>query len=268
MYLYRNTKSETSKCNWVMDRLAQGWPNAQPAPSREYLNEPAAFWGFIENNWHIIKQHQETGVDWWFWDMPYLGRFSSLNPSKEFYWRVSKNGIHATDIISRPSDRFNKWEVDIKPWRRSGEFILVCASSDTMTRWCTGKDVHSWTMSTVEELKKYTDRPIHVRYKPRAAGTSGPDASALRGDKAFKFVLDNVWAVVTTVSMCAIEAQLEGIPTFCDPQSAAAPVSETDLSKIDTPRYPDREPWLYHLAYQQFTQDEIADGTAYRTLTQ
>ena len=45
-----------------MDSLLKGWPDAQLATERKYLGEPAAFWGFIQNNWHIIKQHQEEEV--------------------------------------------------------------------------------------------------------------------------------------------------------------------------------------------------------------
>jgi len=46
-------------------------------------------------------------------------------------------------------------------------------------------------------------------------------------------------------------------------------VSNTDLSKIESPWYPDRdflEKWLRHLAYCQFSNQELADGTALRIL--
>ena len=48
MNLYYNTDKITSKCNWVMDSLLKGWPDAQLATERKYLGEPAAFWGFIQ----------------------------------------------------------------------------------------------------------------------------------------------------------------------------------------------------------------------------
>ena len=268
--LYYNTDKTTSKCNWVMDSLLKGWPNAQLATERKYLGEPAAFWGFIQNNWHIIQQHQKESVDWYFWDMPYYGRWSglaeALNPTKEFYWRVALNNIHETSIQKRPSDRFEKWNLKIEPWRKKGSSILIASSSDTMTQWTTGMSVDEWEEYTVEQLKKYTNRPIVVRRKPRAEGTSGPDAAKLAGVKDFKYILDDVFAVVTTVSMCVVESLARGIPSFCSPHSAAKLVSRTDLSLIETPLYPDREPWFNHIAYCQFTHKEIESGVAYKCL--
>ena len=35
---------------------------------------------------------------------------------------------------------------------------------------------------------------------------------------------------------------------------------------IETPAYPDREPWMAHLAYNQFSFDEIQSGQAWQFL--
>ena len=122
------------------------------------------------------------------------------------------------------------------------------------------------TSETCWSLKKYTKRPIVIRRKPRAEGTSGPDAAKLAKIKDFKYILDDVFAVVTTVSMCMVESLIKGVPSFCSPYSAAKQVSRTDLSLIETPLYPDREPWFNHIAYCQFTHKEIESGVAYECL--
>ena len=269
MNLYYNTQKTDSKCNWVMDSLIKGWPLSRPIRDRQYHGGPSSFWGFIDANWSLIQEHQKWGDDWYFWDMPYYGRWSGLAKalgSKDFYWRVSKNDVHPTKIIKRPSDRFNKWGVEIQNWKTNGSFILVAPSSDTMTRWCTGLSAESWVTKTVNELQKHTDREIRVRHKPRAKGTSGPDAAKLSGLEDFKQAMDGAWAVVTSVSMCAVEAQLAGVPTFCCKNSGALPVSLTKLSKIEQPLRIDREEWLYHLAYSQFTHKEIENGYAYEII--
>jgi len=60
------------------------------------------------------------------------------------------------------------------------------------------------------------------------------------------------------------------VPAFVmAPCNAALPVSNTDLSKIDNPWYPSRdqiEAWACHLAYAQFSNQELADGTALKIL--
>jgi hypothetical protein len=53
------------------------------------------------------------------------------------------------------------------------------------------------------------------------------------------------------------------------PTSAAAPVSLNDLSKIETPYYPDKDKlqaWGNHLAYGQFHLSELKSGKAKRML--
>jgi hypothetical protein len=43
-------------------------------------------------------------------------------------------------------------------------------------------------------------------------------------------------------------------------------VGLTDLQAIESPLYPDRRPWLAHLAYSQFSLEEIASGAVWRLL--
>jgi hypothetical protein len=92
--------------------------------------------------------------------------------------------------------------------------------------------------------------------KPQPGETALPLEEALQG----------AHALVTHSSNVAIEAACLGTPVFVDPASAAAPVGLTDLGQIESPVYPDREPWLSHLAYNQFTFEEIGDGRAWRML--
>jgi hypothetical protein len=82
--------------------------------------------------------------------------------------------------------------------------------------------------------------------------------------------LADVHAVVTFNSIAATESIMAGVPAFVlAPCNAALPVSNTDLSKIDNPWYPSRdqiEAWACHLAYAQFSNQELADGTALKIL--
>jgi hypothetical protein len=53
-----------------------------------------------------------------------------------------------------------------------------------------------------------------------------------------------------------VEAVIEGIPTFCEPQAACAPVGNTDIFSLD-PKICDRQLWLNTLSYHQYTPAEI-----------
>ena len=240
--LYRNKHKPNSKCNWVMDSLAKGWKG----------NEHH-FWGFINGNEQKIKQLQKQNINWYYWDMPYWGRY----PQEDFYWRASLNHVHYRRSKMVPGDRFEQWAVQPKPYS-SGSKILVCPSSETMTRWTTGMDVAMWTQMITMGLRKHTDRPIEVRTKPRANGTSGPAAATV----SFADQAQDTHCVVTCISLCAVEAQLLGIPTICHPSSFAAEVSSTQLEDIENPLRVNNQQWFYNLAYSQFTHSEIESGLA------
>jgi hypothetical protein len=239
-----------------MDSLQKGWPGAQPADRFSYDLNPSAFWGFIENNQTVINALYTAGVDWYFWDMPYYGRWMP-NTKTEFHWRGCKNSIHYKKTHNYPGDRFAQWNVKLEP-KCSGDKILICPSSETITRWYTGVGVKQWIENTVEELKKHTDRPIEIRPKPRNAKTSGPAAATI----PFSVQAQNSYCVITCASISAVEAQLLGILTISDPNSFAAEVSNTKLSNIENLTEFDPTQWFYNLAYSQFTHSEIENGLA------
>lgn len=78
--------------------------------------------------------------------------------------------------------------------------------------------------------------------------------------------LDGAHALVTHGSIAAVEAVVLGCPVFVHPDSAAALVGRTDLKMIERPAMPERQSWLNALAYCQFNERELIDGTLWRLL--
>jgi hypothetical protein len=104
----------------------------------------------------------------------------------------------------------------------------------------------------VAELGKYTKRRCVLRDKESKV--------------PIEEELANAHALVTHGSIAAIEAVVLGCPVFVDKESAAAMVGLTDLSQIEAPVYPERQAWLHSLAYHQFNETELVDGTLWRLL--
>jgi hypothetical protein len=213
----------------------------------DVLCEIPVVWGVLRGSDRILARATEQGLYFFYIDHAYFDRGHGKS------YRIARNRYEAGPIRRCPSDRFDALGIRMEPWRKSGREILVCPPTDYFMR---AHGCEDWLESTLSALHELTDRPIIVRKKPHPGGEAVPLQKAL----------ERAHALVTHSSNVAIEAACLGTPVFVAPSSAAAPIGRTDLSKVEDPAYPDRGPWLAHLAYNQFTFEEIGDGRAWRML--
>jgi hypothetical protein len=204
-------------------------------------------WGVLRGSDRVVEFAKQAGHYFFYVDHAYFERGHGRN------YRITRNAYEAGRIRKCPPDRLAQYGVVPKPWRKGGGNILVCPPTDY---FMTAHKCHDWLDKTLEELRRHTDRPIVVRQKPQPA-------------QAFELLeqaLEKSHALVTHSSNVAIEAVIAGTPVFVSPASAAAPVGLTDLSEIESPVYPDRDAWLAHLAYSQFSLEEIRSSAAWQML--
>ncbi|MRL69670.1 glycosyltransferase [Brevundimonas sp. SPF441] len=204
-------------------------------------------WGVLRGSDKVIARARRDGKPFYYIDHAYFGRGHGLN------YRISRDSYDAGPVRVCPPDRLEALGVQPRSWRSAGDTILVCPPTQF---FCDAHGCADWLQQTMREIRHATDRPIEVRAKPVA----GQPVEPL--DNAF----ERAWAIVTHSSNVAVEAVVAGVPVFVSEASAAAPVGETDLSRIEVPRRPDRSAWLAHLAYSQFSAAEIGDGRAWRLL--
>ena len=234
----------------------------------ETLDEtiPIAFRGITKRG--LIKNCWETNRSFYFMDTGYFGNYSTKhNPKAVKRWhRIVKNNVqHLGPIEDRPSNRWEKLQEEFPKlvwpgWKKDGRAILVVTPSEKPCKFY-GINVDSWLKETVDTLKKYTDRPIVIRQKARIR------LQRSLYNTMYDQMDDNIFALVTYNSIAATEAIAYGIPAFTLAPNAASPMCLTDLSKIETPYYPDRDKvhkWCCYLSYGQFNNEELADGTAWR----
>jgi len=240
-----------SKANWVFDSIQ----TIDTKDTTKFDGNPGMFWGLVQNNQHWIREHQRHNVNWYFADMPYWHRW--MDDGNKYYWRIVPNNLHVYWEEDRDSRRFDSFEIPISSWRKSGSYILICPSSETMTQYYTGMSVEKWIDKMKHDIDLYTKREIRVRYKPRSRNTSGPRAA---GEDTFAKSIVDAWCVVTIASMSSVEAAIAGVPVVCDPKGPAAPIA-TSLQDIENPRYVDRTKWVSTLAHYQYTEQEIRNGS-------
>ncbi len=261
--IYSPSNNKTSKAWEVFNGVQKSWPEQVQFVDNSVATDPVPncmFWGFVNNNMQMVKKLEQRKHNFWFTDTPYFGRFNNNNLKPDnHYWRVCKNRIHAIYIKDCKPDRFEKFGLKIKAPDFKGSYILVCPSSDSINNYL---DRPNWTNETIEQIKRYTDRPIRLRHKPRGRGTSGPSEAKVPLSEDLK----DAWCVVTSCSIVAVEAQCMGIPVICDKESFAKEVGGQELADIENPYFVGCEEWLWSLAYQQFTPEEIKNGKAVEIL--
>jgi hypothetical protein len=228
-------------------------------------NAPIVLRGILKHK--IMKQCWDSNRSFYYIDTGYFGNErTKINPNGWKYWhRIVKNNLQHGEIIPRPSDRFEKFKKPIHPWKKDGRKILIASPDEKPCKFY-GIDKQEWLDQTINLIKNYTDRPVEIRER-------SPNRIDRIKNSTLQQALDNdVFALVTFNSNAATEANFYGIPTFTlAPCNAASPISLQDLSKIETPYYPDEDirfAWACHLAYGQFHVTEMKDGTAKRMLEQ
>jgi hypothetical protein len=165
--------------------------------------------------------------------------------------------------------------ISLRPWRVKGYHILICTQRNG--GWSMkGLTVADWLDQTVQQIRRYTDRPIVVRPHPG----DKKSASYISGGRGYKIstaatILDDfhkAWAVVTYNSSPGVAAAIEGIPVFVtDPipeYSQAFPVANTDLSLLENPKMWQRETWVERLSMCHWNRDELGSGAAWRHMRQ
>jgi lipopolysaccharide biosynthesis glycosyltransferase len=199
---------------------------------------------------------QEAGRDFYYIDTGYFG-----NGRKKVYHRITKNNMqYLGPVQHRPRDRLAATGWSARKFR-PGRNILLAPPSQKLLM-CYNIDLEQWLEETMTNLRLFTDREIIVRDKQSRSVRQSTDTMEMALER-------DVHCLVTFSSIAAVEAILHGKPAIVLGPSAAAPVCSTTINDIEKPHIPtldEVEEWAANLAYCQFSELEMRDGTAWRIL--
>jgi len=210
---------------------------------------PVAMFGRQGRLAGLLRQAIGEGRDWYFGDHGYFERAT--------HFRITRNGLQwRRGAGPGPDhDRMRALGVQIAPWRSGGGHIVICPPAMEFAQQ-EGFSARQWLASIHRRLTSVTDRPIFVRTRERAA------------EVPLSVDLHDAWCLVTCQSNASVEAIVAGVPAFVTMDCAAVPMAGTDLSQVEHPAMPDgREDWAAALCANQWTLDEILDGSAWRALS-
>ena len=246
-----------------LEALVQGMPGGELSTWEDEINKnaPLLIRGLGKKSQLAIKHCWETKRNFYAIDSGYLGNERTKG---KVYHRITKNALqHLGPIAERPNDRLSKIAYKYLKFT-PGRKILICPPSDKVMKFWGQPSPEEWTENVVKELKKYTDRPVEIRLKPKRNEriADGNIIHALQND---------VHCVVTYNSIAATEALLNGKPAIALGPNAASVLCNTQLSEVENPNTFDKETiegYAAHLSYCQFTKLEMQNGTAWRILNE
>ena len=236
------------------------------------------------------------------WSVLFNGRMAGNKPVWDYYtktgkkvivlevggikrgttWKVGLNGINRDAYFgptNNNNDRHRLLGLSLKPWRTSGEFILICGQHDKSLQWQGMSSISNWFMQTYREIRKHTSRPIIFRPHPRCQlphielglkNVYRQQPGKISGSyDDYDMGFNDIWATISYSSNPGIHSIINGIPAFVGTGSLAYDVgNDIDfLHDIEAPLMPNRQQWLNDYAHTEWTVQEITAGIPLKNLT-
>ena len=262
---YKNFTKDVLKSKSIEDIIVTGSKDictTDPA----VIDKPLVIRGISGGK--FMHRCMQNNRDFYYTDTGYLANYIGPgNPTGIKLWhRVVKNSLQHHTIRECPPDRWQTLltqdkRLEWRGWKNYDKKILLVVPNAKSCKYY-GVDIETWKNTTVNEIKKFSNLPIEIRYKASRRERNN-------GYTIYNAFDSGVYATVTFNSIAALESVLYGIPAFISVPCAASPLASTDLSQLANPVKPDIDLILkqcYSLAYGQFTLEEMYDGTAWKIL--
>jgi len=217
---------------------------------------PMCWAGFFKPQWlEICKKYN---LKFYNLDSGYFG-----NKKRKTIFRLSVDNFqNVNPIVDRPSDRWEQLKLDHHSFKQGYTIVVVPPDRKIVHALGLGSE-DQWIEETILKLKKFTDREIKIRKRPE------PRADRIVSNTFKDFIKDDTFCVVGYSSNALVEAAMHDIPVIALGHSATKSLYIHQLEDIEKikPAYPsDKQAWLNHLAYSQFTREELLSGLAWELI--
>ena len=208
-------------------------------PPAQLADGAAVFYGVTPETAHLWQQAIREGRDWFYIDNSYF------DATRGTHYRITRNAVQFKGIRPSNGTRRAALGLTVGPMRSDGDHVVICLQSPQFMQTVAQVDHRAWFDQVRVEASKH-------QLLTRLRGWNGNkavQAATLAAD------LQRAALLVTWSSAAAIEAYRAGVPVHVSEQSAAHGIGPDD-----------RDAWLNTLADNQWTLDEIRNGTAWRML--
>lgn len=203
-------------------------------------------------NEKLLVTKVDKKYPFWFIDS---GFTNFLEPAKTYH-RLIRSHLHYGTYFEAPVDRMGQFRSFPAKWRPDGEYIYIMEPGPFAAQifHC---DLKTWKYDVEKELRQYTDKKIKFREKaPKTERTNLYE----------ELCNEDYYCVVSINSNAATEAIWAGVPAITLDKHVTNPVTVNKLSEVNNLYRGNLANWLAYLSYNQFTKQELLDGTAYNIL--
>lgn len=256
------------------------------APGQEKLKER------LQLRVNVWNKYKESGNIWMFDNDVLNGIDSHLNHNYEYDVKNSFVRVAYGDIYpgkakyfndNCPSDRWDRMarikKISLNDYNLKGDYIYICCNRGSSGYSGLGVNAAQWSIETVEELRKHTDRPIIIRqHSSRSYIEHKSDYQRLKEfcETSEKVSLESplgeypglvgqirkAYAVVIFTSTAGGPAIVEGKPLFItNPNCYFLPMKAGELSDIENPNIgTNRQQFLNNLGYSHWRLPDLESG--------
>ncbi len=185
-------------------------------------------------------------------------------------WKLAVNNVTSQGYYGHETnldlDRPRKLGTSLAVNHSANPAVLIAAQHNR-SHQLNGVNQEAWITDTIRELRKHTDRPIHVRSHPRSAlqwNRLPSDIVPVRPARlsntydGFDMHFD-YHAVVNYNSGPGIQAAISGTRPIVNTTSLAYPVAHA-IAQIDQPYLINRDQWLIEICHTEYTVEELQKG--------
>ena len=217
---------------------------------------PMCWAGFFKPLW--LEICKKNNLKFYNFDSAYFG-----NQKKKTIFRLSINNFqNVNPIVHRPSDRWERLNIKLESFKQGSDIVVIPPDRKKCHALNLGKP-EEWVADVIDEIKKYSDRPIRIRERPE------PRADRLIHNTFKDFIKENTFCVVGHSTNALAEAAMCDIPVISLGHSATHSLynySLGDIEKLKPVGQDQKQAWLNHLSYSQFTREELKSGYAWEII--
>lgn len=200
----------------------------------------------------IAQGRKHIEIDYGYW---------GINNPRRNTRRVTYGGSHNLKMSTPPYSRIDTLIPKVQDWQKTpGEYLLLIEPQQDIVYERLNIPLGLWKEQLLKKIQPCWDGPIKWR---RKSGGKNPGRWP-----SFLEDLQKCHAVVGERTMACVEAVMLGYPAYTTDYSAVSLIMGTDLSSIKAPSYPDRQQWLNHIAWSQFSPEEFDQDTVVADLVE